>query len=337
MKRNKLIAIVMTTVLTALCAFGCGRREKINSTVVDSITVSEADAQPQEETETQDETATASMQFSDASMTDKDMYYAYLMNNVVPQKKLAEEKFPVDAENKSSNIENKVGAGLASAYIGDLDGDGAEDMITFCLDSTTMGESAVGTLGVFEENHPALSLSIELYKMKDGKISKVSEAKGLTTIDDAGYGEMVVGVKDIDGTAYIFGYSEMVAGEEESHQAMVAYRVEDGKLVKVDNPEAIAAMAEGFSAMMANPDEDMYILSQIPEAWCTYVCVEAPMDGYSNISVIDQTKLKAYLDGKDPEAETETETETEEAAAEEENPEEAYVEEEYYEEEYYEE
>lgn len=334
MKRNKLIAIVMTTVLTALCAFGCGRREKINSTVVDSITVSEAEAQ--EETETQDETAISAMPIGDKSMTAKDLYYAYLMNTVVPQKKLAEDKFPIAAETKGEDIKNKVGAGLASAYIGDIDGDGTEEMITVALEGTTMGESAVGTLGVFGEDESAISLSVELYTMKDEKISKVSDIKGLTTIDNKDFGTMVTGVKEIDGTVYVYGYSEMRANEEETHNAIVVYRIEDGKFVKVDDLAPFASLAEGFGGMMADPDEDMYILSQIPDAWCTYVCVEAPVDGYCNISVFDQTKLKAYLYGEDPEAETETEAETENTEAEEEYVEEEYVEE-YYEEEYYEE
>ncbi len=331
MKRNKLIAIVMTTVLTALCAFGCGRQEKVNSTVVESITVSEAGTKPVKDTEA-DETGTGAVQILNENMTTKDLYYAYLMNTVVPQKQQAsEEKFPMSAENKGEEILTNVSAGLVSAYIGDLDGDGSEDMITVTLDGTTMGKSAVGTLEVFEESEPAMSLSVELYTMKDRKITKVSETKGLTTINNAGYGTMIIGVQEMDGTIYIYGRSSMYLNEEEKREAFVVYCVENGKLVKVDNAEAMASLAEKYNDLTANPEEDLYILGQIDETWCTYVGVEAPMDGYCNVSVKDHTKMAAYLRGENPEAETETEAETSEAEENaEENPEEnaeAYVEE----------
>ena len=153
------------------------------------------------------------------------LFYDYLKHHVVPEVGIG------DAENLRTELTNKNlndHDGLLSALVGDLDGDGADEMVTV----TVCEQDIAGTIGalVFSKG-TCIAANLDLYELEDGKVVHADGPKTIAVMAQNEYGFISVGAAKWNGITYFTGNSSMDDNTTYGPRQFALFHPEAGKLV----------------------------------------------------------------------------------------------------------
>lgn len=121
-------------------------------------------------------------------------------------------------------------AGILSADVRDYDGDGVRDMLAVVLTGRPIGETGLGEM-VYAADSTCLAAELRLYTVQDGEIRLSDTVNGAAEMEAQSWGPMAVGVQEVDGVPYIYGYSQMEDSTTYGARPFAVYHVENGAFV----------------------------------------------------------------------------------------------------------
>lgn len=157
-------------------------------------------------------------------------YYAYLKETLLPELGTAtQENVVLDIGNDGIwTFGGERVQGVLSADVRDYDGDGVRDMLVVVLKPRPMGETELGRLGYHSAESVCLAAELQLYTCKDGAVTLSDTVNAVSVMESMSWGPMLVGVQEVNGVPYIYGYSSMEDQTTYGSRPVEIFHVENG-------------------------------------------------------------------------------------------------------------